>query len=73
MAEAMRAAHPNRLRFELFSDKNPFMSAIKPLADRVRANRAPVGSDNPLLAAEKQASSMIVAAPWRTAARSGMR
>ena len=33
MAEAMRAMHPNRLRFALFSDKNPFMSAIKPIAE----------------------------------------
>ena len=62
MAEAMRAMHPNRLRFELFSDKNPFMSAIKPLAEQVRANRTPVGADNPLLATEKQASSLITAA-----------
>ncbi len=54
MAEAMRAMHPNRLRFELFSDRNPFMSAIKPLAEQVRANRKPVSADNPLLAIEKQ-------------------
>ncbi len=62
MAEATRAMHPNRLRFELFSDKNPFMSAIKPIAEQVRASRKPVSADNPLLAAEKQASSWIVAA-----------
>ena len=62
MAEAMRAMHPNRLRFELFSDKNPFMSAIKPIAEQVRASRKPVSADNPWLAAEKQASSWIVAA-----------
>ena len=57
MAEAMRAMHPHRLRFDLFSDRNPFMSAIKPMAEQVRANREPVGADNPLLAMEKQASS----------------
>ena len=62
MAEAMRAMHPNRLRFELFSDRNPFMSAIKPMAEQVRANRQPVSADNPLLAMEKQASSWITAA-----------
>ena len=62
MAEATRAMHPNRLRFELFSNKNPFMSAIKPIAEQVRASRKPVSADNPLLAAEKQASSWIVAA-----------
>ena len=62
MAEAMRAMHPHRLRFELFSDRNPFMSAIKPLAQWVRADRQPVSADNPLLAMEKQASSGITAA-----------
>ena len=61
-AEAMRAAHPNRLRFELFSDRNPFMSAIKPMAEQVRANRQPVSADNPLLAMEKRASSWITTA-----------
>ncbi len=59
MAEAMRAMHPNRLRFGLFSDRNPFMSAIKPMAEQVRANRKPVSGDSPLLAMEKQASSWI--------------
>ena len=62
MAEAMRALHPNRLRFELFSDRNPFMSAVKPLAQWVRADRQPVSPDNPLLAVEKQVSSGITAA-----------
>src|SRR5271166_1187712 len=62
MVEAMRAVHPNRLRFELFSDRNPFMSAIKPMAEQVRANRKPVGGDNPLLAVEKQYSSWITSA-----------
>src|SRR5271166_1721477 len=62
MAEAMRAMHPHRLRFEFFSDRNPFMSAIKPAAEQVRANRKPVSADNPLLATEKQASSWITAA-----------
>src|SRR5271166_4008048 len=58
-AEAMRVLHPNRLRFEIFSDRNPFMSAIKPMAQQVRANRKPVSADNPLLEVEKQASSWI--------------
>ena len=62
MAEAMRAMHPHRLRFEFFSDRNPFMSAIKPVAEQVRANRKPVSADNPLLATEKQASSWITTA-----------
>ena len=58
-AEAMRAMHPNRLRFGLFSDQNPFTQAMKPLTEAVRANRTPVSPDNPLLAMEKAASSWI--------------
>ena len=29
MAEASRAMHPNRLRFAMFSDQNPFMAPVK--------------------------------------------
>jgi pimeloyl-ACP methyl ester carboxylesterase len=58
-AEAMRAMHPNRLRFGLFSDRNPFTKAVKPLTEAVRAHRTPVSLDNPLLAMEKAASSLI--------------
>jgi len=61
MAEAMRAMHPNRLRFGAFSSENPFMAPVKPLADMVRACRAPVRDDNPLLAMEKAASDWITA------------
>jgi hypothetical protein len=59
MAEAMRAMHPHRLRFGVFSDQDPFMRTVKPLAELVRANRKPVKADNPLLAIEKAASSWI--------------
>ena len=58
-AEAMRAMHPNRLRFGAFSDQNPFMQAVKPLAEAVRAKRAPASQSNPLLAMEKAASSWM--------------
>ena len=58
-AEAMRAMHPNRLRFGLFSDQNPFTRAMKPLTEAVRVNRTPVSPDNPLLGMEKAASSWI--------------
>ena len=33
VAEAMRAMHPNRLRFAMFSDANPFMQPVKALAE----------------------------------------
>ena len=58
-AEAMRAAHPNRLRFAAFSDRNPMMQPVKALAESVRAARQPVSADNPLLAMERATSSWI--------------
>jgi pimeloyl-ACP methyl ester carboxylesterase len=59
-AEAMRAAHPNRLRFAAFSDRNPMMEPVKALAESVRASRQPVSTDNPLLAMERATASWIV-------------
>jgi Protein of unknown function (DUF3141) len=58
-AEATRAAHLNRLRFAMFSDRNPVMQPVKVLAESVRAARQPVSADNPLLAMEQAASSWI--------------
>jgi hypothetical protein len=58
-AEAMRAAHPNRMRFAAFSDHNPMMQPVKALAESVRATRKPVSADNPLLTMEQAASSWI--------------
>jgi pimeloyl-ACP methyl ester carboxylesterase len=57
VAEALRATHPNRLRFALFSDQNPAMRPVKAVADSVRATRRPVSQDNPLLAVEQVMSS----------------
>ena len=58
-AEALRATHPNRLRFAMFSDRNPLMQPVKALAESVRAARQPVSADNPLLAMERATSSWI--------------
>jgi pimeloyl-ACP methyl ester carboxylesterase len=58
-AEASRAAHPNRLRFAMFSDKNPLMQPVKALAQSVASARKPVSADNPLLAMERATSSWI--------------
>ena len=60
-AEMMRQMHPNRLRFTMFSDKNPMMQPVKALAESVRETRKPVAPDNPLLSFEKVASSWITA------------
>jgi hypothetical protein len=51
--------HPNRLRFAMYSDANPFMQPVKALAESVRAARQPVAADNPLLEMERTMSSWI--------------
>ena len=58
-AELMRRAHPNRLRFEMFADENPFMRLVADWAKTVRENRRPASPDNPFLAIEHTASEMI--------------
>ncbi|WP_395698283.1 DUF3141 domain-containing protein [Methylocella sp.] len=52
-AEFMRDADRNRLRFSFFSSRNPLMQPVGPLAEAVRAARAPVRPDNPCLAGER--------------------
>src|SRR6195952_54961 len=39
MAEMMRNLHPLRLQYEAFSSQNPFMSAVKSLAEQVSEDR----------------------------------
>jgi len=58
-AELARELHPNRLRFAMFSDRNPLMSGVKDMAQAARASRRPVSPDNPLLAMEQVASTWI--------------
>ena len=58
-AEASRAMHPNRLRFAMFSDRNPLMQPVKAMAEVVRTARQPVSADNPFLAMERATSSWI--------------
>jgi pimeloyl-ACP methyl ester carboxylesterase len=58
-AELMRRGHPNRLRFGMFADENPFMRPIADWAETVRGNRRPVSPDNPFLTFERMMSDMI--------------
>ena len=58
-AELMRPGHPNRLRFEMFADQNPFMRPVADWAESVRRNRRPASPDNPFLAYERMVSDMI--------------
>jgi Protein of unknown function (DUF3141) len=67
MAEWARAMHPLRLQYEVFSNQNPVMAAVKSTAERVRENRKPVSTDNPFLAFQEHVSKQIVRAldSWR--------
>jgi len=58
-AELMRRIHPNRLRFEMFADENPFMRPVADWAETVRGDRRPVSPNNPFLAFEHMMSDMI--------------
>ncbi len=58
-AEQLRRLHPHRLRFETFSSRNPFLTAIPGLADLARRHRQPVGTDNPLMTMEQMMSKAI--------------
>jgi hypothetical protein len=60
-AEALRALHPNRLQYSLWSDRNPWMGLVKELAGQVRRQRKPVPADNPFLALEHRVAEQIEA------------
>src|SRR6266403_900970 len=47
-ARVLRDTNPARLERWFLSDLNPWMLAVKSMAEMVRANRRPVPSDNPL-------------------------
>jgi hypothetical protein len=61
-ARLLRQMHPHRFRFEAFSDLNPALRALAPLAEQVRADRRQVGDDNPFLALQETISHQIVTA-----------
>jgi hypothetical protein len=69
VAEWMRNMHPLRLQYEMFSDANPFMASVKAAAEKVKSERKPVSSGNPLLAMQENMSRQIVNGldSWRAA------
>ncbi|MBV1797888.1 DUF3141 domain-containing protein [Siccirubricoccus sp. G192] len=52
-AELRRQMHPMRARRHAFSDSNPLMAPVAPLAGMVRERRAPASPGNPFLAWER--------------------
>ena len=67
MADLLHQMHPLRLQYELFSDVNPMMAWVKPLAEQVRKDRRPVAASNPFVAMQENMSRQIVAGldGWR--------
>ena len=59
-ANVLRQLHPNRLRFEIFSDRNPLMSPVGLWANAIRLNRQAVSPANPFLHIEEMASDWIL-------------
>ena len=53
-AELGRQLHPLRVQRYLFSDLNPFMWPLVPMAEYVRKNRKPVDADNPFKQKEEK-------------------
>ncbi|TCP11345.1 uncharacterized protein DUF3141 [Crenobacter luteus] len=60
-AALWRNLNPARFERAFFSDLNPALAAIKPLAEQVRARRAPVAPDNPLWAVQEAVSANVAA------------
>ena len=59
-ADWLRRMHPLRLGYEMFSDHNPFLRMLEPLAEQVRENRRPTAPDNPFLAMQQRFSDEVV-------------
>ncbi len=62
VAEMMYRLHPSRLQYELFSDVNPFMVAIKQAAELAREHRTPAGKGNPFIQMQDMISRQIITA-----------
>ena len=61
-AELIRQLHPIRVRFGMFSDKNPFMKLVEQGAKAAAENRKPVSKDNVFWKVQELVSENIVAA-----------
>ncbi|MCK8784586.1 DUF3141 domain-containing protein [Roseomonas sp. NAR14] len=59
VAEWIRRMHPLRVQYDMFSDRNPFVAAMAPLAEAVRADRRPAAPDNPFVTLEGNFSQRV--------------
>ncbi|HEY6816233.1 MAG TPA: DUF3141 domain-containing protein [Croceibacterium sp.] len=58
-AATLREMHPNRMRFAMFSDENPFMKFVAGMAEQAKAQPAGVSANNPLAQVEQAMASWI--------------
>jgi pimeloyl-ACP methyl ester carboxylesterase len=63
MAQLARVFHPQRVQQWAWSDLNPMMWPLAPLAEGVKSVRQPMSPDNPFLALERLGSTAI-SASW---------
>ncbi len=61
-AEQQRETHPLRMRYRMFSSKNPLLDGIPEMAAKVRAERRPVAADNVFMQMQEAMSQQIVEA-----------
>lgn len=61
MAEAIRQAHPLRMKYAVFSDRNPFLKPVENLAAAIRNNREHADERNVFRTMEFAVSHQIVA------------
>jgi hypothetical protein len=59
MAEWMRQMHPQRLGYDLMSDRNPWLALVEDAAEQIRKDRHLAPSDNTFRKAEQAAGSKI--------------
>ncbi|WP_332851518.1 DUF3141 domain-containing protein [Duganella sp. S19_KUP01_CR8] len=59
-AEQQRETHPLRMRYRMFSSKNPLLDGIPEMAAKVRAERRPVAADNVFMQMQEAMSQQIV-------------
>jgi hypothetical protein len=68
-AEMLQKLHPLRITYELFSDENPVIAMLKPMASWTREHRSAAHPDNPFISWQENISRQIIAAldTWRDA------
>ncbi|MDD4617323.1 MAG: DUF3141 domain-containing protein [Alphaproteobacteria bacterium] len=62
LAEFIRQTHPIRVRFNMFSDRNPLMANVAKFAEMAKANRRPASKDNFFWKIQEIISDNVIAA-----------